>query len=50
MAENLKKAKEMVFSRASAARNREIISMYVDGIGCNAIGEKLGRSPRIMMR
>jgi DNA-binding NarL/FixJ family response regulator len=44
MAENLKKAKDMVFSRASAARNREIISMYMDGIGYNVIAEKLGRS------
>jgi DNA-binding NarL/FixJ family response regulator len=50
MAENLKKAKGTIFSRASAARNREIISMYADGIGYNVIAEKLGRSTRIMMR
>jgi hypothetical protein len=50
MTESLKKAKDMFFSRASAARNREIISMYVDGIGYNVIAKKLGRSPRIMMR
>jgi hypothetical protein len=37
IAENLKKAKDIVFSRASAARNREIISLYVDGIGYNVV-------------
>jgi hypothetical protein len=42
MAENLKKLGTLFFSRASAARNMEIISMYVDGMGYKVIDEKLG--------
>lgn len=46
MAENLKKLRTWVFSRASATRNMEITSMYVNDMGYNVTAEKLGRSMR----